>query len=269
MDSLCFTMALKHTPFIDSVHYWLAGFRWLMTPGLKRFWIIPLLINTLSICGLIWYFTQMIDDHLLLPLISWLPDWLGGAKKWLENLLIGSLIIFLLPLWLLGFAIFGTLLASPFSGLLAERIIDQANIETDSNLAHWKNWLPLMAKTVAREFAKLAYYLPRALVLLIFTFIPGFNLAAPFLWLLFSAWMAALQYLDYPADILGHSFEDTRQLLWRQKLRTLGFGSVVLMATLVPVLNFLVIPVTVVAATHLWIERYSAIGQNRCYADEE
>ena len=262
-------MALKHTPFIDSVYYWFYGFRWLLTPGLKRFWIIPLLINVASMCLLIWYFTRLVDDQLLLPLISWLPDWLGWVRSWMENLLIGSLLVFLLPLWLFSFAIFGTLLASPFSGLLAEKMIDQAGIETDSNLSHWKNWLPLMARTLAREFAKLAYYVPRALVLLIFTLIPGFNIAAPFLWLLFSAWMAALQYLDYPADILGYSFDETRTLLWQQKFRTLGFGSVVLVATLIPVMNFLVIPITVVAATHLWIEQYSASELNRCYAQSE
>lgn len=52
-----------------------------------------------------------------------------------------------------------------------------------------------------REWQKLAWYLPRAIVLLILYFIPGIGqTVAPVLWFLFSAWMLAIQYCDYPFD---------------------------------------------------------------------
>jgi CysZ protein len=52
-------------------------------------------------------------------------------------------------------------------------------------------------RIMKREWQKLAWYLPRAIVLLILYFIPGIGqTVAPVLWFLFSAWMLAIQYCD-------------------------------------------------------------------------
>lgn len=54
-------------------------------------------------------------------------------------------------------------------------------------------------RIMKREWQKFAWYLPRAIVLLILYFIPGIGQTiAPVLWFLFSAWMLAIQYCDYP-----------------------------------------------------------------------
>ncbi|MBP2261259.1 uncharacterized protein involved in cysteine biosynthesis [Pseudomonas sp. BP8] len=41
--------------------------------------------------------------------------------------------------------------------------------------------------------------MPRALALLILSFIPVVNVIAAPLWLIFGVWMMAIQYIDYPA----------------------------------------------------------------------
>ncbi len=57
-------------------------------------------------------------------------------------------------------------------------------------------------RIMKREWQKLARYLPRAIVLLLLYFIPGVGqTVAPVLWFLFSAWMLAIQYCDYPLII--------------------------------------------------------------------
>ena len=56
-------------------------------------------------------------------------------------------------------------------------------------------------RTFGREWTKLKYYLPKAIGCLILFLIPvvGQTLA-PVLWFLLSAWMMAIQYVDYPFD---------------------------------------------------------------------
>jgi hypothetical protein len=63
-----------------------------------------------------------------------------------------------------------------------------------------------------REWQKFAWYLPRAIVLLILYFMPGIGqTVAPVLWFLFSAWMLAIQYCDYPFDNHKVPFKEMRR----------------------------------------------------------
>ena len=82
---------------------------------------------------------------------------------------------------------------------------------------------------------------------------PGINVIAPVLWVLFSAWMLALEYADYPLGQRGLTFREQRRLLRRHWPLTLGFGGMTLLLTLIPVLNFLVMPAAVIGATLMWV----------------
>ncbi|MCP5459961.1 MAG: EI24 domain-containing protein, partial [Gammaproteobacteria bacterium] len=77
-----------------------------------------------------------------------------------------------------------------------------------------------------------------------------------FLWLAFSIWMLALQYADYPMSNHGLRFREQRRLLSQRRMLALGFGSAVLLMTLVPILNFLVMPAAVIGATLMWVEQF-------------
>ncbi|VEA69182.1 putative sulfate transport protein CysZ [Serratia rubidaea] len=112
-------------------------------------------------------------------------------------------------------------------------------------------------RIMAREWRKLAYYLPRALVLLLLYFVPVVGqTAAPVLWFLFSAWMLAIQYCDYPFDNHKVSFADMRRALRQNKVHNLQFGALVSLFTLIPVLNLVILPVAVCGATAMWVDRY-------------
>ena len=67
--------------------------------------------------------------------------------------------------------------------------------------------------------------------------------------------MLALQYLDYPLGNHGLAFSEQRRILKVQRPMMLGFGAVVLLYTMVPVLNFFAMPAAVVGATLLRAER--------------
>ncbi len=98
---------------------------------------------------------------------------------------------------------------------------------------------------------------PRFLLVFILTFIPVINLAAPLLWFLFGAWMMAIQYCDYPMDNNKVSFAGLRDNLKSRRMSSLGFGALVSLGMLVPVLNLLIMPAAVVGATIFWVEDFA------------
>jgi CysZ protein len=104
----------------------------------------------------------------------------------------------------------------------------------------------------------MAYYLPRALVLLIvsllLSFIPGVNAISPLLWLLFSMWMLAVELTDYAVDNEGLPFGHVLALLKRRRLTAFGFGGAALAGTYVPLLNLFVLPAAVAGSVLFWLD---------------
>jgi len=84
--------------------------------------------------------------------------------------------------------------------------------------------------------------------------IPGLNLLAPFAWFVFSAWLFALEYSDYPLGNCGLHFSQIRAELRQRPLLALGFGASVSICTMIPLLNFLVMPAAVAGATAWWLD---------------
>ena len=78
---------------------------------------------------------------------------------------------------------------------------------------------------------------------------------APFLWFLFGAWMLTLEYMDYPMGNHGIIFPEQRQTLSAKRQLAFGFGVGAMAITLIPVVNFIAIPVIVCGATKLWVEK--------------
>jgi CysZ protein len=100
--------------------------------------------------------------------------------------------------------------------------------------------------------SKLLYYLPRALgFLLLFFILP---VAGQILWFLFSAWMMAVQYCDYPFDNHKISFKDMRRVLIKRRSSSFSFGIMVSLFSMIPIVNFLVMPVAVCGATAMWVD---------------
>ncbi|MGC8073589.1 sulfate transporter CysZ, partial [Salmonella enterica] len=102
--------------------------------------------------------------------------------------------------------------------------------------------LAMIPRTMGREMRKLAYFLPRALVLLVLSFVPGVNLIATPLWILFGIWMMAVQYIDYPAD--NHKLGWNEMLAWLRSKRwaCMGFGGMTYLALLIPLVNLVMMP---------------------------
>lgn len=124
-------------------------------------------------------------------------------------------------------------IAAPFNGLLAEQLEARLTGATppDTGIFGIMKDLPRIMK---REWQKLAWYLPRAIVLLILYFIPGVGqTVAPVLWFLFSARMLAIQYCDYPFDNHKVPFKEMRMALRTRKVTNMQFGALTSLFTMI------------------------------------
>jgi CysZ protein len=235
--------------FLKGASYPFRGIRWLSRPRLRSFVIVPLLLNTLLFGGALWWGTREFAA-LLDWMLGYLPTWLD----WLRWLLWPLFAVTVLVVAFYTFTLIANLIAAPFNGLLAERVEDLAMPDRPRPPSRplWQE----IALAPLTEFKKLAYFLIRAIPLLVLFVIPAINAAAPLIWGAFTAWMLALQYMDYPMGNHLIAFHEQRKILGERRLLALGFGSASLLITLVPVLNFLAMPASVIGATLMWIEQF-------------
>jgi CysZ protein len=231
--------------FVGS-RYLLAGFRLLGQPGLRRFVLIPLLVNVLLFGGLIGLAYGWVDDSAR-HLIGRLPEWL----HWLTYLVVPIFVLASLVVIFYGFSIIANLIAAPFNGLLAEAV--EQHLTGQPLQGDWRQLLRDVLPSILSELRKQLYFVLRAAPLLLLLLVPLVNVAASVLWVLFSAWMMTVQYMDYPMANHQLFFKDQRARLRKRPLLAWSFGGLVMLCTLIPVLNFIVMPAAVSGATVLWV----------------
>ena len=240
---------LKMGDFIQGSRYLLSGFKLINQPGVRRFAYIPILINTLLFAGAIWLGINQFDYWMTQLTPTWLPEWLSNALMWILWPLFAVLIVLIV---FFTFSILANIVAAPFNGLLAEAVEKRLSNQSPPEQTLWQ----LIADTprmIFNELRKLAYLLKWMIPLFILSWIPGLNLIAPLLWLFFSSWTLALDYHDYPMGNHLMGFKQQRELLRTKRSLALGFGMTTLGATMIPVINFLIIPVAVAGATALYV----------------
>ena len=231
---------------MNGIDCFFEGFRLVRQPGLRKYVIIPLLINTLVLSALLFYGWNQYDAWET-SLMSLMPDWMQFLS-WLIGILAG-LIVFFIGIYV--FSIIANIIASPFNALLAERV--ESELIGDQNRTAI-NPMVVIGRTVAREISKLVYFLPRLLGLLILSLIPGINVIAPIAWLWFGAWMMAVQYTDFAADNNHLSFTDLRARLSESRFNAVMFGIIVYFVTAVPLLQLVLIPIAVAGGTVYWVK---------------
>lgn len=240
---------MNPTHSLSGPQYLIHGFRLLTRPGLKRFVIIPLLINIILFAGFL-----TVLQHFFKQFDHWIAQYLPHWLLWLEGLIHLTFYIGFVLVFLYTFVAVANLVSAPFNGFLAEKVEFYLTGKMPTSRTFLDN-VKDTPRILARQLALIGYYLPRALILLIFFFVPVIQLVAALLWFGFNAWFMALQYLDYPTDNHQVPLHDVHAFMWQNRLLSLSFGMSILVVTLIPVLNFFVIPAAVAGATELWIEK--------------
>ena len=223
--------------------YALDGLRSLGRPGLRRYVALPLAVNLAMFAVGGWWIAVSLGD-----LVDWVQRYLPEWLDWLAWLLWPVAVAGFLAVAWFGFTLLANLVGSPFNGVLAEKVATMAGRAPGPGRPLWQE---IVVAPVA-EVRKLAHFAMIAVPALLLFLVPVVNVAAPAVWLAASAWMLALEYGDYPMSNAGIDFAAQRARLKARRGLALGFGTGVLVMTLVPVLNFLSMPAGVVGATLMW-----------------
>lgn len=229
--------------------YLFYGFWLIRQKGIRRFVLIPLLINILIFCILL-----LVSYHYFNLFVVYVDQYLPTWLHWLTWIL---WVVFAIGYFLgmvVSFTFIANLIAAPFNGFLAEKVELLLTGKLAGQDDNWADVLKDAPRVIGREIRKILYYLPRAIGLLILFLIPVVNLVAGVLWFVFNAWMLYLQYIDYPADNHKVAFHELVRVNWQQRMHGLGFGCAVLLVTMIPGVNFLVMPAAVAGASAYWVE---------------
>lgn len=231
--------------------YFFQGISLALTPGIRRFVLLPLLANIVLVGSALFYLFSNLNDWIT-GWMAYVPDWLS----WLSYLLWPMLTITILGTFSYFFSTLANLIAAPFNGLLAEKVEEKLCGTLDNN----QSLVSLIKDTpriLSREIQKILYFLPKALGLFILLLIPALGqTVAPILWFIFSAWVLAIQYCDYPFDNHKVPFKEMRQDLKQNQAKAYGFGACVAFFTAIPIINLIVMPVAVCGATAMWVEEF-------------
>lgn len=238
----------------DNVHsnnglaYVARGFKLIQTKGLKRFFIIPVLVNLILFAGAISWLTATTQQW-----TEKFMDWLPSYFQWVEFLFYPILVLFIIALFYFLFTSITNLIAAPFNGLLSEKVEQYESGEhiADEGLVGLVKDIP---RTLGRELQKMWYYLPRALGFFLLSLV--LPVIGQVIWFVWVCWMMAIQYLDYPFDNHKQPFTRMRFELRAQKGKTLSFGLGVTVLTMIPFINLIVMPLAVAGATSLWVDHY-------------
>ncbi|SHO57984.1 sulfate transporter CysZ [Vibrio quintilis] len=231
--------------------YFLYGIKLAVTPGIRRFVILPLFTNILLIGTALYYvFTHM--NQWIGDMMSYIPDFLS----WLSYILWPLITISVLFVSMYFFSSLANIIASPFNGLLAEKVeklLDGQSIQDEGLLAFMKD----IPRVFAREWRKICYTIPKTIGLFILLLIPGLGQTiGPVAWFIFTSWMLAIQYCDYSFDNHKVNFNQMKLQLKQRQGCAYSFGMMVTIFTTIPVLNLLIMPAAVCGATAMWVTEF-------------
>ena len=240
---------------ITGAAYFISGLSLINTNGVRRYVFIPLLINIIIFSAGLWFAIEQFDIFIEWALAD-LPSWLS----WLEWIMWPLFALTFYGLVFFGFTIIANIIAAPFNGPLAAAV--ERHLlgiqETNNN----KTISQEIKDSIINELVKLKYSLylmmPMAFLSLISFAFPLIAPAVAVLWMVYTIWVLTLEYADFPMANHGMTFRDIKIKLASKRFLSLGFGSLVLLATLIPFVNFLVMPVAVAGATKMYLEEFKS-----------
>lgn len=234
---------------INGLSHLTRGAQLIVKPELRWFVFVPIMINITLFVIL----TGVLIDQFgvaLTWLLDWIPSWLNFLS-WILWLLFSAV---LLLVYGYSFSVITNIIAAPFYGILADRT--EALIKGQG--ADPEPLVKMVPRTLGREMVKLWYFIVRGIAIfilsLILSSIPLVNLLVPIIVFVWGAWTMAIQYVDYTADNHQLAFSNMRSRLAVKKYSSIGFGGLVMIGTMIPLANIIILPIAVVGGTVFWLE---------------
>ncbi len=237
--------------FIAGLRYALSGFTLLTRAGIRLYALLPLLINLVLFVLAIIYGASQFNALLTRLTEQW--EWL----EWLGWLLWPLFLLLMLGFVFFCFSILANILAAPLNGYLSTAVERHLGSKGPANLTSTTSVPQQIQMEVRSELVKMRFFFVRGLPLLLLFVIPIVQLLAPVVWFIYAAWMIALEYLEVPLGNRGLLFPQVLGIASQNRRLVLGFGTGILLMTMMPGLNLMIMPVAVSGATKLALERLS------------
>lgn len=225
--------------------FFLQGFSLIRGRRVLPYVIAPVVVNLLILIPAL-YFALDWANAALAALEASLPEWLRFLLYVAAP--VTYIFVFLGVIVLGSFT--GTIVGAPFLGPLSAQVERALSGESPRNDTPFLAMLP---RALMRELRKLGYHLPRYLAVLILTFIPPLVPLAPLLWFALTAWLLAVEFVDFPFDNRGRAFDELKRTLATRRGLAFGFGVGAAAAVSIPLLNIIAIPAATAGATALWV----------------
>ncbi len=231
----------RAAPMLSGPAYLLEGFRRLKRPGLRRFVVLPVLGNivvfALAAVAMFWGLDALLDR------------WLPGGFDWLRYLLFPLVAGALLAVGMLAFTFVAVLLMSPFLGTLSAEVERQeGGAAPQPPPSGW--WQGLRAD-LGVELRRLGYVALCLLGVLVLGLTPLFQVLAAPVGVLVSSWILAVEYAGNPLGNRRMPLREQLAVLRGARWRIVGFGLASFGCSLVPIVNLVVVPASVIGITLL------------------
>lgn len=240
------------TGLFAGARYFLRGYELIRQRGLRRYAMMPLLINVVVFVALTFAGANQFE-----LLMQWLlPDGQGWWIDILRAVLWIAFAAIVVVVFYFLFTLVANIIASPFNGLLADKVqISLGSVPPDGR--SWLGVIKGFPAALVSESRKLVYFLVIGAMLVLISLVPALNLVGIVLWPLATAWMLTLEYVAYPMESCQHDFRSIRARAGTNRMMALGFGLACLLFTIIPLINLFVIPAAVAGASAMWAENWS------------
>ena len=149
------------------------------------------------------------------------------------------------------FLLLGTTIAAPFLDVLAQRVEDLVTERTQEERAMVLGAPRTMWGSMLDEIKKLIFFLLVQLAFLILALLPVLTPLMTLAAALFTVLFLPLEYAGFAMDHRHLRFAQRRHFIWHHRWLMFGFGVAAFLTLLVPLLNFICLPVLVTGGTLL------------------
>ncbi len=216
-------------------------------PRLLGYVAVPVAVNTLLYTALVWFAGSRFG--------RWVDALVPQGDAWYWTVLSYALwvvfagVLFLAVVY--TFTLVGNLLLAPFNDLLSEKVeAAYAGVLSDEPF-RLAAFLSDMKRSFLAELGRMALFGTGFLVLAVASvFFPPLGAALTVYSLFFLGW----EYFDYSMERARFPFAVKRSVAFGNLLTFLSFGAGTALLLLIPLLNFLAIPVCVAGATLLFCD---------------
>jgi CysZ protein len=238
------------TDFARGFYYFLLGTKLIREPTILPYIWVPLICNVI-LFAIMLFFAAYGLNHFVHWIVHFLPSWLTWLYWliWLLSVLFSAIVLVYISMLIVN------IVAGPFNSLLSEKVTEYLKMGDKPQSISLIKALPA---AFTRQMHFLIYYLPRAIFFLLLFIIPVVQIVAAIIWFLFNGWVFTMQYLDYPMDNHGVSIKQMLLLMKDKPGVCYGFGSAVVLFAMIPLVNFIIVPVAAVGATLLWAKEFSS-----------